>query len=408
MGETIDACPKCGSQAYRLEDPDTNNIVAENNTERLSPEMEKKYPSLRDDNESLTYSVEETPKIWYLIQALAVASVIGFVVFLAYTLYTLFGNGGQVSQFSFSSPPEVEIPVSDILPFPLNTVSDYDNMPEEYQDDYVMAYGASFAMYMLARDQDNAPDWLESMSFTWDCTLPANSNMVPIYIEINNEPLNTDNIHNYPLETLGYCGEFLQEIVIEMGYLEDYILELEENPDNIDLYYQRFYGTSAWSQYAPLTLDLERTPEGVLEFYTTSDHWAQLGIPTVNKQDGLFITLLEMEYQEYHEYTDIYIAYEMLQAINHSIATLAPRDLQDEFLSWSLETGVSLLDVDSLFGQELNYLIGNTAVQCSDFGRENPVIFKIAFDPEQNPYVYLDETVHYRWAEELSLNLGPL
>lgn len=397
LGEGVELCPYCGRTTKRLAHPDrvATNTTAPQRLRVAQPPQQ-------------TYTPETTSIMDYVWKGLSILSVTAFCLLLLFQAYRLFLKGDVTDLWKNPSYTEQETVISPILPFTLQSIPDYDSIPEEYYEDYIMAYGACFAFYMLARQPDLAPEWLESISFTWNSTLPANSNILPMDVVLNGEHLHQGNISQYPLETLGYCGEYLRDLVTEMTNLENYIQSLQQNPNNIDLSYQRYYGATGWSQVDAFTLDLERSATGEIQWYTSSSHWAQFGIPTLERPATPMISVLERQYQEYHEFTDLYTAYDILQGVYDAMDSLAPSELEGEFLTWDYATGVTFLDETSPFAMKMTAIMANIQEHCSVFGQSNPITLCVGIDLDGNPYVYLDTRSNLRWAQELGIQYGPL
>lgn len=163
---------------------------------------------------------------------------------------------------------------------------------------------------------------------------------------------------------------------------------------------------SDWVKEDDFVLILGVNAKGEVSPYTTSAHWAKLGIPMSAEEPATGVMAEKMEEYESlasseNNQNDVIIAYELVKSVGKVIDSMesVPEGVT---VIWqgSESPYLKVEGNDDTFMEGIASLVAETPAPTTDFALETPLTLGIAVDGAGEPYVYCVSEV---WAETLNM-----
>lgn len=276
------------------------------------------------------------------------------------------------------------------------------------------------------------PAELETLSITWDTSLTADSGVIPFTAVVNGEPfladptvkrkteydiyeplynfIRNDNLHgNISLEQ---ALDMLSFVYFE---LEDALVYVQEHGDR-DNILGLMYASTEWAKIEPFVLEVERTSETSFDVYTSSSHWAQLGLYYQNGEASEILSVIPeiaksyaVQYQKDLEYNreqaDFTVGISIAKAMRTAMAHVEA-DHAGQTITWQYGSQLTSSHPDSDFYNEFYMTVGPLSDPTTEFGIANPLVLVVGIDGG-GYYTYVDSSSNQLWAEKLNLPWGP-
>lgn len=284
--------------------------------------------------------------------------------------------------------------------------------------------------------QDSIPSDLESLTITWDTSLDQRSGEFPFSLEINGKAFEPELARDIDkaielVERMERSTEELTPLDLTLDewkyllsfvythYITDGLFQDAVENGNVDEEVLNYlYASTTWAKTENFVLEIERNSDGRVDVYTSSAHWAQLGLSYEKGKrserldllpplTGILVPQYLAFVESSREQGDYTSANELTKVMTIACAML-PKTPVGEWVAWHPSNGLVYSDSSSDFAAEVRATLGYFQEYGSEFGQANPVTLVVGQGSNGVPYIYVDDSCDPKWADALGLSWGEM